>query len=86
MAFTLTEPYRIVGVAVTGASICEQAAEFYAVRIDPVVDIGPVPFVSVGPYATADDAAAHAEELPPPLPPPPPPMMIPMPSESEPTG
>lgn len=78
--------YRVIGAA----SICEQGGAFYVVRIEwtQATPAAAVPCTTLGPYASADEAATHAGELPEsPAPSPPPlpgPGPIPPPLDEEP--
>ena len=49
-------------------SVCQQPDQYYAVRIDlpTTAVVGPIPCVSLGPYATVQEAIDQYPNLPPP--------------------
>lgn len=66
MAFDLTAPYTPCT-----DMVCQQEGGYYLVRVDRPTGEGPVPYVSLGPYTSVEEALGHVVDLPPPPAPPP---------------
>ncbi len=79
MALTALDVFTVIGAVRPGNRAVivtpDAPADYYAVCIDMSPEVeGPLPFESLGPFPTFEEAAAVLLDVPAPLRPPPPPM------------